>query len=148
MCFLFRCSVKRAAPRPYSFGLGKRAFDDDTNALTSLHPEDLEFIKSILIRLAKAKPNSDGLEVKRSKPQRFAFGLGKRSEEVVAQDDTAADSPSVENWVSPDKRKADRYSFGLGKRSKFMSDWFGIQGPKSARNIDEFKRRYNFGLGK
>ena len=136
--------MKRAA-RQYNFGIGKR------NALQ-------EKLVEYLLQNSQNAPKDayvDGpifaLEpyaIKRNKPQRFSFGLGKRAEEVL---DDNSDEMSVEEADSRLKRKADRYSFGLGKRSPLVSSWFGISssgGPKSARAIDEFKRRYNFGLGK
>ena len=109
----------------------------------------------------------ESLGIKRSKPQRFSFGLGKRTwalrggegEGEVAQEDNTVDAVAAESAEEAaaeadangrDKRKAERYQFGLGKRSPFA--WFtstsGNGSPKSSRSIDEFKRRYNFGLGK
>lgn len=98
----------------------------------------------------------ESLGIKRSKPQRFSFGLGKRMQEAAGPTPQEQEleegrvveaESSVEDNAGRNKRKAERYQFGLGKRSPFA--WFGISGgPKSARNIDEFKRRYNFGLGK
>lgn len=79
---------------------------------------------------------------KRAKPQRFNFGLGKRMAEVPSLESNLDENLSMEDEGTRLKRKTERYQFGLGKRS-----WFGL-GPKTNRNIDEFKRRYNFGLGK
>lgn len=84
------------------------------------------------------KPSTD----KRTKLQRFNFGLGKRMAEMASLEGNLDENLSTEDEDARIKRKTERYQFGLGKRS-----WFGL-GPKTNRNIDEFKRRYNFGLGK
>lgn len=72
---------------------------------------------------------------------------GPTPQEHELEEEKVESYAEEDNASGRNKRKAERYQFGLGKRSPFA--WFGISGgPKSARNIDEFKRRYNFGLGK
>ncbi len=198
--------MKRAAPRTYNFGLGKRGGGGGGGGGggngngNGVNPSDLLFTKDKLIDFllrqqngaagnnGAAAPSSyyyqsspggyvdnyglqaalyvpESLGIKRSKPQRFSFGLGKRTwalrgeggEGEVALENNIEAGESAEEAAAEagdangrDKRKAERYQFGLGKRSPFA--WFtstsGNGSPKSSRSIDEFKRRYNFGLGK
>ncbi|KAH9407225.1 hypothetical protein TYRP_012775 [Tyrophagus putrescentiae] len=175
-------AVKRAAPRTYNFGLGKRGGGGGGNgaaerscrqrsngaaAPSSYYYQSSPggYVDNYGLQAALYVPESLG--IKRSKPQRFSFGLGKRTwalrgeggEGEVAQEDNTVDAVAAESAEEAaaeadangrDKRKAERYQFGLGKRSPFA--WFtstsGNGSPKSSRSIDEFKRRYNFGLGK
>lgn len=144
---------KRSPSRQYNFGLGKRS-----NRMERYRSELIDFLRNL-----KALRNVDGpiefavsdriqpfmigtFGEKRSKPQRFSFGLGKRSMEEVYDD--GDDQMNVEQDL--EKRKAQRYQFGIGKRS-----WFGessnddsIMGRKGANFEDFMKRRYSFGLGK
>lgn len=101
---------------------------------------------------------------KRSRPQRFSFGLGKRSKEQVMFNDIIDDDNNDQTIDNGDdvlmnvaeKRKIQPYGFGLGKRmitnyNENYNNKQKINGKKIKKltNFEDFiKRRYSFGLGK
>lgn len=136
--------------RQYNFGLGKRREGEEDPDNSRRLSKETKSILEGLLKLYDDAPSSVG--VKRSKPQRFSFGLGKRAmEEVYGQEEDigAGDNRQwIESDYAAEKRKPQRYQFGIGKRSWF----FPANNPvanKKISNFEEFmKRRYSFGLGK
>jgi len=93
------------------------------------------------------------------RPQRFSFGLGKRSGDVAIdhEDDSSEEGEDMSmdeynyllNQISNINKRAP-YNFGLGKRSSFKREpyAFGL-GKRSPYQFGLGKRQpYGFGLGK
>lgn len=145
--------IDKRAPRRYDFGLGKRVPDGDQILINKSNL--IELLKSFRIDpsdyniYALGSPVSqvqsvdgfwDTTAIKRLKPQRFSFGLGKkRSLAEVNKEQYNENNEDIGS--EQEKRKGQRYQFGIGKR---LSD-----GRDRMANFEEFmKRRYSFGLGK
>lgn len=144
-----RVETKRAAPRTYSFGLGKKSDDafgpqdseewlDDVLSEDDLDKRADPMRYSFGIGKKAAGPESRysfGIGKKAAGPEsRYSFGIGKRAQPRYAFG--LGKRPMLR--YGPGKKAANRFAFGLGKRD-FMD---------SGESDDFMKRRYSFGLGK
>ncbi|XP_054164873.1 allatostatin-A-like [Oppia nitens] len=89
---------KRAKPRQYNFGIGKKSDFNDEIGLLDDHLDDSEetYGSDVDKRGAEQNRFAFGLGKRAKSDQRFQFGLGKRA-----------------------NQKDNRYAFGLGKRQDF-----------------------------
>jgi hypothetical protein len=121
---------KRGARHLYNFGIGKKSYSIDTI------DEDIGHEDDSYDEMQEAKRDGrafgSGKVYYSSPEQRFAFGLGKRSE-----------------LSRTGKRyNENRFQFGLGKRA-LRDNRFAFGLGKRENDIEEYiKRRYSFGLGK
>jgi len=123
---------KRAAPRQYNFGIGKKSYNTDIVDDEAGHDSD-----SYEDDMGRADQNrlAYGLS-KKASAQRFAFGIGKKSS-----------LPSIDSYGKRINENQ-RFQFGLGKRAS-RDNRFSFGLGKRENDVEEYiKRRYSFGLGK
>lgn len=85
------------------------------------------------------------VESKRNRPQRFSFGLGKRSKElqIIGEDEKTM---TMDNENNINNKVSDKETVDMEKRFNQSNDYRKI---KKLKNFEDFmKRRYSFGLGK
>jgi len=85
------------------------------------------------------------------RPQRFSFGLGKRSDGAVEETEETEELPALDDYdyIMNQLNKRAPYNFGLGKRSYKREPYaFGL-GKRAPYGFGLGKREpYGFGLGK
>ncbi|XP_075675743.1 uncharacterized protein LOC113788782 isoform X2 [Dermatophagoides pteronyssinus] len=155
--------------RPYYYQISNAIDDSDSTNINDDNNDNFDEFHSNIPAFAPSLQKSNipmtlfsflDQNDKRSRPQRFSFGLGKRSKEQAMfnglNNNNLEENNNKNNNLDDDfdmnsmeKRKIQPYGFGLGKRQQQQQQQINSKKIKKLTNFEDFiKRRYSFGLGK